>query len=79
MVAIGHCALVFHAGVGHFNQLVAVLREGIVSEIVRKGLEHPLGLRKLPFRLEPVFRQHVEIEREIAKPVGEVDIIADIE
>src|SRR6202041_1175740 len=62
VVAVGHCTLMLHPGVGRFNQLVAVLRKGIVTEIVSKYLQHPFGLAKLLFRLGLVFRQHIEIK-----------------
>jgi len=55
VVAVGHGALVLHAGVGHFNQLVTVLPERILSEVVLKGLQHALGLCELLPGLVEVF------------------------
>ena len=79
VVAVGHRALVLHAGVGHLDQLVSIFRKRIVAEIVPKDLQHAFGLGKLLFRLRLVFRQHVKIERQIAQPVGEVHVVADVQ
>src|SRR5207237_3888509 len=46
-VAVGDRTLVLHAGVGHLDQLVAVLLERVLAEIVLVGLEPPLRLRAL--------------------------------
>ena len=61
-VAVGHRALMLHAGIGHLDQLVAVVLERIFAEVVLKGFEHPLGLGELLLGLLQVFRQRVEIE-----------------
>ena len=78
-VAVGDGALVLHARVRHLDQLVAVLLERVFAEVVLEGLEHRLRLRELPLRLLEVPGQHVEIERQVAEPVGEVLVVADVQ
>ena len=68
-----------HPGIRHFDQLVAVVLEWVLAEVVLKGFEHPLGLRKLLLGLLQVLRQRVEIEGEVAQPVVEMNIVADVE
>ena len=71
-VAVGDRALVLHARVGHFDQLVAVLPERVLAEVLLECLEHRPGLRELALRLLQVSGQHVEVERQVAEPIGEV-------
>src|SRR5947199_100911 len=78
-VAVGDCALMLHAGVGCFDQLVAIFLERIVAEIVLKRLKHPASLRELFFCLVEIFGHRVEVERQVAEPVGEVYISADVQ
>ncbi len=63
-VAVGHSGLVFHAGVGNLDELVAVAREGVLAEVVLEGVEHALGLRELGPGFVEVFGQSVEIQSE---------------
>ena len=51
MVAVGDRGLMLHPGIGNFDQLVAVLRERVVTEVVAEDLKHLPGLRELTFRL----------------------------
>ena len=78
-VAVGDGALMLHPGVRHFDQLVAVLAEGILAEVVLERLDHRLGLGELHLGLVEAARQHVEVERQIAEPVREVHVVADVE
>ena len=78
MIAVGHRALVLHARVGHLDQFVAVLLEGILSEVMVVGLHHARHLRELPLRSFHVRRQHIVVERQVTELVAEVNIVADI-
>ena len=56
-----------HPGIRHFDQLVAVSLEWVFAEIMLEGLDHAPGLRKLRLGLLKVFRQRIEVEREVAQ------------
>ena len=80
MIAVGDRALVLHAGVRRLDQLVAVFLEGILAKIV---LVTPrasrLRLRELFLGLVQVFGQRVEVERQVAQPIAEVHVVADVQ
>ena len=78
-VAVGDGALVFHAGVGGFDEFVAVLREGVFAEVVLIGLKHAFGLGELGFGFVEVGGQGVEVEGHVTEAVAEVDVVADVE
>ena len=40
VVAVGDGGLMLHAGVGNFDEFVAILVEGIFAEVVLVGVEH---------------------------------------
>src|SRR5262245_19200073 len=68
-----------HPGVRDLDQLVPVLLERILTEILLKRLHHWLRLRELAPGLLQILRQAIEIHRQVAQPVTEVFIAADIE
>ena len=78
-VAVSHGALVFHAGVRRFDQLVAVLLKRVFTEIVLVSLDHALGLGELLLGLGEVLGQSVEVHRQVAEAVFEMDVVADVQ
>ena len=63
-VAVGHGALVLHAQMGRFDQLVAVRVPRIRAEPVLEALQHRLRLRQLPLGGLQVIGQRPEVDRE---------------
>ena len=53
VIAVSDGGLVFHAGVWHLDQLVAVFYERIVAKVVLKGLQHSFCLSELFSGLAP--------------------------
>ncbi len=78
MIAVRNGALVFHAGVRCFDQLVAVFLEWILTEIMLIGCEHPARLGELLFRFVQIFRQRVKVERQITEVFRPVLVLADV-
>ena len=78
-VAISDGALMFHPGVRNFDQLVAIPLERVLAEILLKCLHHRFGLCELAFGLLQIFRQAVKIHGQIAQPIAEMFIRADVE
>src|SRR5438445_8860835 len=68
-----------HARVRRLDQFVAVFLEWILTEIMLKSFEHSFRLRELFLCLVEIFRQSVEVERQIAEPIREVLVLADIQ
>ncbi len=64
VVAVGDGALVLHAGVGYFDEFVAIFLEGILAEVVVVGLHHAGNLRELALRSVEVLGQNVVVERQ---------------
>src|SRR6266478_8263740 len=79
MITVGDRALVLHAWVGYLDQLVTIFLERILAEVMLVGFEHSPGLRKLSFRLPQIFRQRVEIQRQIVEPIRKVRIVPDVQ
>src|SRR5258705_9682025 len=69
MIPVGDRALVLHPGIGHLDQLVAVLLKRVLAEVVLEHLEHRPGLRELLLRLVQILGEDVEVERHVAEPV----------
>ena len=78
VVAVRDGRLMLHPGIWHFNQLVTIVLEWVLAEVVLKGFEHSLGLRKLLLGLFQVLGQRVEIEREVTQVIGKMNISADV-
>ena len=65
-VSVSHGALMLHAEIWYFNQLVTIFRKGISSEVVLIRLQHPFRLRKLALCLIQILGQYIKIQRQLA-------------
>src|SRR5262245_32723369 len=79
LVAVGDCALMLHPGVRHFNELVSVFLEGIITEILLKSLQHRFRLCELSLGAFQILGQTIVIQGEITELIAEVFVAADIE
>jgi len=78
-IAVGHGALVLHAGVGRLDQLVAVLAERVLAKVLLEGLDHRLRLRELLLRLVETLRKDPEVQRLAVGRVGEMRVVSDVQ